>query len=119
MGKPRAPIDDKIRQQVSICAGFGLTWAQIAGIVGIAESTLRRRCQAEYNKGTSQIIVNVAKTLYQTAMDRADKGHVAAAIFFLKTRGRWRERDNDNSAITPDMVKAIISGFSSQLGNTQ
>ena len=93
MGKPRAPIDDKIRQQVSICAGFGLSWEQIAGIVGINERTLRRRCQAEYNKGTSHVIVNVAKTLYQTATDRKDKGHVAAAIFFLKTRGRWRETD--------------------------
>lgn len=108
MGKPRAPIDDKIRQQVSICAGFGLTWAQIARIVDINERTLQRRCQAEYDKGTAHVIVNVAKTLYQTATDRKDKGHVAAAIFFLKTRGRWREnhdRDDDNKVLPPIKIE--------------
>jgi len=43
MGKPRAPIDDKIRQQVSICAGFGLTWAQIAGIPVYPRKTCEKR----------------------------------------------------------------------------
>jgi len=98
MGGKRVNIDDKIRAQVKTCAGFGLSWEQISDVVGISARSLQRHCKREFQIGTSTVVVNVATGLYQTAIDRKHSGHVAAAIFFLKTRGRWREnhdRDDD------------------------
>lgn len=97
-----AKITDEIREQVRLCAGFGLTWAQISSITGISERTLHRYCSEEFDSGVAYTTGNVARTLYQTATDRTDKAHVTAAIFYLKTRARWRENhETENNKPLP------------------
>lgn len=104
----RITIDDDTREQVAMCAGFGLTWPQISHVVGISERTLQRECKKDFERGCSVIVNNVAKTLYQTAIDRNDKNHVTAAIFFLKTRARWRENSDLNDAKPLPPIKIEI-----------
>jgi len=118
-GRPGAEISDETRRIILECAGFGLTHEQIAYIVGLSAKTIKKYCSEELEMGTAKMVSSVAKTLYQTAMDRNDKGHVAAAIFFLKTRGKWREKDDESQGMSSDQVKAIIADFATALGNSR
>ena len=72
--------------------GFGLTQAQIAAIVGISEDTLQKYYQEEIEKGVARANMQVANNLFSIATSKGS-GAVAAAIFWMKTRARWRETD--------------------------
>ena len=86
-------VDDKDRQKVERMVGFGLTQEQIAKIMGIAESTLKKYFADELENGVSRVNSAVAQNLFSIATSR-DPGSVAAAIFWMKTRARWRETNH-------------------------
>jgi len=86
-------VDDKDRQQVERMVGFGITQEQIAKIMGIAESTLKKYFADELENGVSRVNSAVAQNLFSIATSR-EQGSVAAAIFWMKTRGRWRETNH-------------------------
>ena len=88
---PHAP-DEKSKKQVATMTGFGLTQAQIAAIVGISEDTLQKYYQEEIEKGVARANMQVANNLFSIATSKGS-GAVAAAIFWMKTRARWRETD--------------------------
>ena len=89
-----------------------LTVAQLADYFGISENTFRevRVRQPEvseaYKKGRSKAIAGVASNL----VNQAQKGNVAAAIFYLKTQAGWREVDEQAAAEAskPQPVKVNI-----------
>jgi len=89
---PRKPYepDEKMRGQVKRMAGLGITHDQIAKIVGISDETLRKYYSEELDTGTAHANAAVAQNLFKIATG-SDKGAVAAAIFWMKTRARWRE----------------------------
>jgi len=69
---------------------IGLTHDQMASIIGIATSTLELHYREELSQSCARMTYNVAKNLYRQAIG-SDKGSTAAAIFWMKTKGRWRE----------------------------
>ena len=89
--KPHEPTD-KDRKQVSLMAGIGLTHNQIAKIVGISDETLRKYYDKELEVSASMMNAQVAQNLYSIATSKG-AGAVASAIFWMKTRGGWREVD--------------------------
>ena len=89
-GRPPIEITDKDRAQVERMAGLGLTQPQIANICGFSEDTLQRHFKDELANGAGKLNSAVAANLYSIATSR-DNGSVAAAIFWLKTRARWKE----------------------------
>lgn len=87
---PKAFIPtDEQRKQVERAAAVGLTNEQVAKVLGIGETTLKKYFAEELASGGPKANYNVAGALYQSAM----KGNVTAQIFWCKTRLGWKEAD--------------------------
>ncbi len=91
-GRLHQPTDAS-RKQVEALASFGVGHDDIARIVGIGDATLRKH----YAEVLATAAVKANSMVAQSLFTRATKGDgassVSAAIFWLKTRGRWREHD--------------------------
>ena len=90
MGRRAHRPDPGLPRQVEALAGFGVTEADIAGLIGIDEKTLRKHYRSELDGGHVKANAKIAEHLYRKA---TSDGHqsVTAAIFWLKTRARWKE----------------------------
>ena len=93
---PHQPTERQ-RQMVQIAKAAGLTDDQVSGLIGIDLKTLRKHYRSELDNANSRAIAAVAANLYKRATSDA-KEAVPAAIFWLKTRGGWRERDEEERA---------------------
>jgi hypothetical protein len=81
---------DKDRKQVTIMAGIGLKHDHIAKIIGISDETLRKYYGEELELAAAKMNAQVAQNLYSIATSKGP-GAVPSAIFWMKTRGGWRE----------------------------
>lgn len=119
--KPFEPTAEQ-RRQVALMAGFGLPQDQIALLVlnpdtgnPINEATLKLRFRHELDLGIAQANLAVAQSLHQMAVGRPvqydEEGRLirselspnpTSAIFWAKTRMRWRETSPFDGASTPD-----------------
>ena len=120
--KPHEPTD-KDRKQVSLMAGIGLTHDQIAKIIGISDETLRKYYDKELEISAAMMNAQVAQNLFSIATSKG-AGSVASAIFWMKTRGGWREVERkeitgvDGTPITVSSVD--LRGLSdAELGTMQ
>jgi len=109
---------DKDRKQVTLMAGIGLTHDQIAKIVGISDETLRKYYGEELATATARMNAQVAQNLFSMATGKG-AGSVASAIFWMKSRGGWREVDrkeitgpNGGPIKTENTNKLDVSGLS-------
>lgn len=95
--------------------GFGLTQEQICKIMGISENTLRKYFADELENGVSRINSAVAQNLFAIATSK-EPGSVAAAIFWMKTRGKWKEvhhhAHGGDDERTPIKIEANLKGLS-------
>lgn len=88
-GHPHVPTDAG-RRQAEALAAYGVPQDEIAGILGIAPMTLREHYRSELDLGSAKATSRVAESLYKKAIGDGHQS-VTAAIFWLKTRGRWKE----------------------------
>lgn len=88
MGRPRHQPDQSLRRQVEALAGYGVPEAAIAGLLGIDPKTLRKHYRHEL--GHTKANARVAENLFRKATGDGRES-VIAAIFWLKTRARWKE----------------------------
>ena len=99
---PHEPTEER-RRQVEGMAGNGLTNQQIARVMRIGETTLKRHYAEELARGSALATAMVGQSLYRMATDwmkpgkdgkpRApDKAAVTAAIFWMKARAGWSEK---------------------------
>ncbi len=102
------------------CGRRGLSFSQIAGLMGISPSTFtnqRKRfpeVEAAYYRGRSRGISKVAETLYEAATSGDD---MASTRFYLEKVGGWKENaatTTGNVTITQnnvyvDKVEMIVS----------
>lgn len=97
--KRKPPVAQKYRptpedrQKVEQMAAFGLTHEQIGSIMGISKKTVENHYPVELAQGVAKATVVVAQSLVRIATQGKGMPAVSAAIFFLKTRARWREVD--------------------------
>jgi hypothetical protein len=96
MPKPAFVVTEASREEVRRLAGLGVPQDDIAKIVGCAPKTLRKHFRPELDRGAAEANATVADSLYE----QAKAGNVGAAIFWLKSRARWRERPPDDSAVS-------------------
>jgi hypothetical protein len=89
-GRPKLEITDKDKQQVSVLAGLGLTRDQIALVMGMSDESVGKYFRRELEEGVAKANAKVAQNLFSIATSR-EQGSVAAAIFWMKSRARWRE----------------------------
>jgi hypothetical protein len=94
MAKPAFVVSEALREKVSQLAGLGVTQDDIAKIVGCAPKTLRKHFRAELDRAAAEANATIAGCLFAAAM----AGSIPAMIFWMKCRGRWRERSPDDGA---------------------
>ena len=77
------------RRKAENLAGIGVPHKMIGILLGVDDETLRSHLTPELKLGEARATSKVAQTLF----DRATEGkELAAAIFWLKARAGWREK---------------------------
>lgn len=114
-GRPPHVPTDRDRRQVEIMTGLGLTQEQIGKILGVSEDTLQRHYADEIANGVAKANVQVAQNLFNIATSR-EQGSVAAAIFWMKSRGKWKEVNHvahgGDDERAPIKIDANLKGLS-------
>src|ERR1700704_3440700 len=87
MGRRAHQPDPSQRRQVEAMAAYGIPETDVSRIVGIDPKTLRKYYREELDLGEAKANAQVAGFLFNSAKN----GNVAAQIFWLKTRAKWRE----------------------------
>ncbi|WP_144185795.1 hypothetical protein [Elioraea rosea] len=77
------------RRTVRAMSGFGIPQEDIATFLEIEPKTLRRHFRRELDRGMVEATAKVAQSLFQMA---TTGNNVAAAIFWMKARAGWREK---------------------------
>jgi hypothetical protein len=95
-----------------------------ARVVGIDPKTLRKHYRDELDTGQIKATAKVAEFLFRKATTEGSQA-VTAAIFWLKTRGGWRETPQDHRVGIVDVrqlsdaeLESMIAGHLAALGKT-
>jgi hypothetical protein len=88
--EPDVITDKPFRPKVEALAGYGITAADIAIVLGTDEASLMRDYADELAGGQIKANARVAESLFRKATGEGRES-VTAAIFWLKTRARWKE----------------------------
>ncbi len=118
-GRPPHQPTEEARRHVQRMAGDGLTHAQIARVVRLGETTLKRHYAEELARGAALATATVGRSLFRMATDwmtpgedgrpRApDRAAVAAAIFWMKARAGWSERVKVEHSGDQDSPLAVL-----------
>ena len=106
MGRPAHEPTPMSRRNVEALAGYGVPEADIAGVIGIDPKTLRRHYPQELRYGHVKANAKVAENLFRKATGDGRES-VIAAIFWLKTRARWKETTVQESEVTHRYVVRV------------
>lgn len=87
--KSHKPTDAQ-KRSVEALAGVGTTHEEIAKILGIDATTLRKRYRAELDSGAAKANAKVAMNLFAKATGDGREA-VTAAMFWLRCRAGWSE----------------------------
>jgi hypothetical protein len=87
MGRPPHQPDPASRRLVEHHAAIGTLHQTIAKLLQISLNTMKKFYAEELELGLARANAVVSGTLFT----EAKKGNITAAIFWMKTRGGWRE----------------------------
>ena len=92
MSDANGPVqyDRPLASRVEALAGYGLPAADIACVLAVEVEDLKAAYAHELESGGIKANARVAESLYRKAIGDGREG-VTAAIFWLKTRARWKE----------------------------
>jgi len=107
MGRKAHQPDMVGRRQVEAMAAYGVPEADIATVIGIDPKTLRRHYRQELDTGHIKANSKVAENLFRKATGDGREA-VIAAIFWLKTRARWKETNVTEMAIRHEDALALL-----------
>jgi hypothetical protein len=86
---------------VESLVSHGLTHETIAQLLDISADTLTRHYRRELDTGEAKAVALMARSLFRRGL----RGDTTAALFWLKAKGKWRDRDQMNvqvAQILPD-----------------
>jgi hypothetical protein len=89
-GRPPHVPSEATRRQVRALAAYGIPQDEIATVVGITKPTLEKHYRPELDRAEAEANAKVAESLFRKATGDGAQA-VTAAIFWLKTRARWKE----------------------------
>ena len=105
------PTDDQ-RRTVRAMAGYGMPQMDIGTFLDIDAKTLRKHFTRELEMGSIEATTKVAQSLFRMATEGKN---VAAAIFWMKARAGWREKqlpapdeERDLDELTDAQLEDII-----------
>jgi hypothetical protein len=84
--------------KVEALAGFGLSPEEIAHVLDADLEFLKSSCARELESGRIKANLRVAESLYRKATGEGRES-VTAAIFWLKTRARWKETSSTSTDV--------------------
>ena len=87
--------------QIEAMAGYGLSAAEIARVFQVDVELLKSAHSQELEAGAIKANARVAESLYRKAIGDGRES-VTAAIFWLKTRARWKETSVHEQRFTHD-----------------
>jgi hypothetical protein len=105
------------RKLVRSMAAAGITSEAICLVIGVSGKTLRKHYRNELDTSAIRANAVVAGSLYRKAVN----GNVVAQIFWLKTRGGWKEPERiqvqhsgaighyDLTKLSTDEIKEIVA----------
>ena len=102
-------------EKLKSLAASGIRISDIAGIYQMSRTTLYELMKHNpdirtyIDMGKSQALYNVAQTLYSKAIS----GDLTAAIFYLKTRGGWKD-ESENQGANMQSVRIVLPGQQSE-----
>ena len=85
-------------------AAYGVPESVVARVLAIDPKTLRKHYRDELDTGQIKATAKVAESLFRKATGDGSQS-VTAAIFWLKTRGGWRETPQDHQVAVTDLTK--------------
>lgn len=90
--KPHPPHrpTDKDRATVRAMCAYGIPVEKIAAVLDVSKETVYRHYKRETSIASAEANAKVAESLFRKATGDGPQS-VAAAIFWLKTRARWKE----------------------------
>lgn len=102
----------KTRKSVGIMLAAGCTHEIVAAVLDIDSDTLRKHYAFELEHGKGIALAKLAGSLYV----RGIAGDTTAAIFWLKTRGQWREASQPQDdrrlvEFSRDELRAIVADY--------
>lgn len=106
------------RRQVEAMAGYGVPELSIARVVGIDAKTLRKHYREELDTGQIKATAKVAESLFRKATTDGAQS-VTAAIFWLKTRGGWRESPQSHEVEVRDVRHLSDEELERMIGTSQ
>src|SRR5450755_4415722 len=86
MARAQFRPNEELRAKVRQLSAFGVSQDDVAKIVECSPKTLRKHFRRELDRGAAEANAAIAGYLFQNAKE----GNVAAQIFWLKTRARWK-----------------------------
>jgi hypothetical protein len=89
-GQPPHKPTEKQRETVRTMTAYGIPQDAIAAVVGISEPTLRKHYAHEIATAQAEANARVALRLFEHATGDS----VAAAIFWMKVRAGWSEKQS-------------------------
>ena len=95
-GRPPHQPTEATRKQVKALAAYGVPQDEIGRVIGISKPTLERHYREELDRGEVEANAKVAESLFRKATGDGAQS-VTAAIFWLKTRARWKEPPTDTN----------------------
>jgi hypothetical protein len=107
MGRKAHQADSVSRRQVEAMAGYGIPDADIACVLEVDPKTLRKHYRHELDHGHVKANARVAENLYRKATGDGREA-VIAAIFWLKTRARWKETVVNEVTIRHEDALALL-----------
>jgi hypothetical protein len=109
--------DSTSRRQVEAMAAYGVPEAAVARVLDIDPKTLRKHYRDELDTGQIKATAKVAESLFRKATTDGAQS-VTAAIFWLKTRGGWRETAQSHQIALTDLTKLTDEELVRIIGTT-
>jgi hypothetical protein len=106
MGRRAHQPDPSQCRQVEGLAAYGIPEADIAEMLQIDPKTLRKHYRQELDFGSVKANAQVAGFLFNSAKN----GNVTAQIFWLKTRGHWKESTLEVPTLAPRLIVSWRGG---------
>ena len=85
-------------------SGFGIPQPDIAIHLGIDPKSLRKHFREELDRGSIEATAKVAQSLFNMA---TQGNNVAAAIFWMKARAGWREKQEMHHSGEPVIIRVV------------
>ena len=101
------------KQLVTEFVRYGIAQEHIARRLDISVDSLAKHYRFELDNGLANSIQEVANALWSKAVNDKD---LTAMIFYLKTRGKWREKDKEDEKKSDSVIEFLLSELKAKKG---